>query len=148
MTSEELKPCREAFESWYEDDGFLSLERYSDSYKDAVTHRCWMSWKAAWNTRAASPVDLDEIKAEMMNSLIGSETVTPDNSNLVSWMNTVIERLRHLGHLHAKDPDVITIKRADLEAMKEAATAIRITDYAKGYGDGINKIIDKLLGDE
>jgi hypothetical protein len=32
----------------------------------------------------------------------------------------------------------------ELEKLKEPVTAVRLTDYSKGYGDGWNRCIDHL----
>lgn len=32
-----------------------------------------------------------------------------------------------------------------IKSMKEPETAVRITDYTKGYGDGFNKAIDEAI---
>lgn len=37
-------------------------------------------------------------------------------------------------------------KAVDVEELKEPTTAIRLTDYSKGYGDGWNRCIDHLHG--
>lgn len=38
----------------------------------------------------------------------------------------------------------LTAPAVDVESLKEPPTAIRLTDYSKGYGDGWNKCIDYL----
>jgi Lar family restriction alleviation protein len=45
----------------------------------------------------------------------------------------------------ATNPDTITISRAELEGMKESATAVRIEKYTAGFGDGFNAALDAII---
>jgi len=53
MTNQpELKPCRAAFEAWYDTTPSRAIERNGERYILMQTELSWCAWQAAWNTRA------------------------------------------------------------------------------------------------
>jgi len=58
----EFKPCRAAFEAWYDTTPSRALERNGERYILMQTELSWCAWQAAWNTRAepAAPSDVEK----------------------------------------------------------------------------------------
>lgn len=46
-----LRECRDAFEKWYTS-GEYKPTRNGDDYHYKTAQNSWLSWQAAWNTRA------------------------------------------------------------------------------------------------
>ena len=53
----ELKPCRDAFENWYNDPdnsrGIKRSDTNPDGYHLMQAQLAWIAWQACWSTRAS-----------------------------------------------------------------------------------------------
>jgi hypothetical protein len=95
MTPEELKECREAFQSWCIHESHFSIMEKDDSedYLHDRTSSAWYAWQAVWKSRPAP----EKIEAETLDHaalacqrLVSSYRMEAEDQQIEG--NTVIAR--------------------------------------------------------
>lgn len=79
--SNDLKPCRDAFEHWFSDEGKSprAVERNGDCYKLMQAHAAWQAWQAAWNHRA--PTLTESLARNLLDPEMYGHAVTAEIRN-------------------------------------------------------------------
>ena len=91
MTDTELKPCREAFEKWWENDETLQdsgIEIPLAIAKDLM----WLGYVAAWNRRSGDGECMPELGTVMALSIL--ETRCAVTEGMYHALRTAVEQVR------------------------------------------------------
>ena len=135
MTNQpEFKPCRAAFEAWYDTTPSRAIERNGERYILMQTELSWCAWQAAWNTRAepaapSSDVGTDLDSVECFVQCYGGEF----ECDLLKSTN----RIR--AHIAALEADVL---RLNGDCSNYLLVKIELEADNKRLRDGLERIVE------